>query len=316
MKALVIDDSLTTSLLLCQQLQRLGLDARVARDAAQGLALFSEDRPDLVFIDAVLAGQDAFELARSLRALEGEGEWAPIILLTATLDEERLERGIAAGCDDFLVKPVAEVVLHAKVRSMQRMTQMRYSLVVLSRRLAEANRELLRMSTEDGLTGLANRRRFDDALSREWARAVRSGQSLALLMMDVDQFKPYNDLYGHLAGDECLRRLGAVLASAGRRPADLAARYGGEEFAMILPETTEEGAALVAQDIRRRLAELSLAHAGAENGRVTLSIGVACTAPREAMGDALALVAAADRALYLAKQGGRDCVLLSAGLTV
>lgn len=313
MKALVIDDTLTSSTLLSHQMRKMGIEPICAADGMTGIELFKVHRPDLVLIDVIMPGIDGYETAKRMRQLERDGEWTPILFLTARTSDEDLERGIAVGGDDFLIKPISEIVLQTKVRAMQRIAQMRYSLVVLTRRLDEANRELTRLSSEDGLTGVANRRHFDEHLVREWARGIRSATPLSLVMCDIDYFKQYNDLYGHPMGDECLRQMGRVLRECARRPADLAARYGGEEFAIILPDTDHEGARRVADDICRRLDELVIKHEGSALGRVTLSVGIACTKPRRDQGGAAQLVSVADAALYRAKQAGRNRVLVTPG---
>ncbi|PLK47589.1 diguanylate cyclase [Uliginosibacterium sp. TH139] len=313
MKALVIDDTLTSSTVISHQLRKMGIEALTAADGATGIELFKEHRPDLVLLDVIMPGIDGYETAKRMRQLERDGEWTPIIFLTARTNDEDLERGIAVGGDDYLVKPVSEIVLNAKVRAMQRIAQMRYSLVVLTRRLDEANRELLRLSSVDGLTGISNRRQFDEFLQREWARGVRSAAPLSLLMCDVDSFKQYNDFYGHQTGDECLRSVAAVLKEGARRPADMAARYGGEEFAVILPDTALDGALQVAEELRLGVEALAIPHGGAELGLVSISIGVACTIPRRERGTAEQLLGDADSALYQAKQSGRNRVVLYSG---
>jgi diguanylate cyclase (GGDEF)-like protein/PAS domain S-box-containing protein len=171
--------------------------------------------------------------------------------------------------------------------------------------LRSTARELALLAATDPLTGLGNRRAFDQRLQSEWLRARRDGSSLALLMVDADRFKAYNDTYGHQLGDAVLRDIARVLREHARRPADFAARYGGEEFALILPATELEGAMRVAEEIRRSVAALAIPHAGGEDGRVTVSIGVA-TSLGEARGQGESLVQAADAALYEAKRLGRD----------
>ncbi|MES2740145.1 MAG: sensor domain-containing diguanylate cyclase [Pseudomonadota bacterium] len=173
--------------------------------------------------------------------------------------------------------------------------------------LEAQNATLSRMARTDGLTGLANRRHFDEVLQQELRRARRNRSDLALVMLDVDCFKKYNDLYGHPAGDACLRRVSAAIAGCLRRPCDLAARYGGEEFAVLLPETGEAGAAMVAERIRAEVCRQGLVHAGNAHRVVTISAGVHAVAPLEA-DEAAALVAGADRALYRAKSDGRNRV--------
>ena len=192
-------------------------------------------------------------------------------------------------------------------RAMQRIAQMRYSLVVLTRRLDEANRELQRLSSIDSLTGIANRRQFDETLLREWRRAQRRGLSIALLVCDVDFFKHYNDHFGHQGGDECLRRIATTLRDQVRRPADLVARYGGEEFAIVLPETDAAGAMIVAEALRGAIEALHLAHAPSSGqAHVTISLGLSATVPGPANVSPQALITGADAALYEAKRAGRN----------
>ncbi|UWU78334.1 diguanylate cyclase [Bradyrhizobium huanghuaihaiense] len=172
--------------------------------------------------------------------------------------------------------------------------------------------KLAALATTDGLTGLANRRTFDERLTDEWARARRDGTQLSLLLIDVDHFKKFNDHYGHLAGDGCLRALSRILSAHARRPADLAARYGGEEFAVLLPDTGPDGCAEVGEAIRQALRDLAMLHAQNPPSRlVTVSVGAAASLPSETTADASTLVAAADRALYAAKDNGRDRLVMS-----
>jgi diguanylate cyclase (GGDEF)-like protein/PAS domain S-box-containing protein len=176
--------------------------------------------------------------------------------------------------------------------------------------LSAASARLEFLSNHDGLTGLANRRAFDEALAREYRRARRDGGAVALLMLDVDRFKAFNDLYGHPAGDECLRRVAEAIAASVRRPGDVAARYGGEEFAVVLPDTDEMGAVAVATNILRAVRDLAVEHGGSELKIATLSAGVAAVRPEPSDGSPDALLLEADRALYLAKAGGRNTVML------
>ncbi|TYL85499.1 diguanylate cyclase [Bradyrhizobium rifense] len=172
--------------------------------------------------------------------------------------------------------------------------------------------KLISLALTDGLTGLANRRAFDERLADEWARARRDGAQLSLLLIDVDHFKAFNDHYGHLAGDGCLRALGRILSTHARRPADLAARYGGEEFAVLLPNTGADGCAEVGEEIRGALRDLAMLHAQSLPSRlVTVSLGAATGFPSQTTTDCSALVAAADRALYAAKDSGRDRLVIS-----
>ena len=180
-------------------------------------------------------------------------------------------------------------------------------LTLLYRRMQQANALLAQLASRDGLTGLANRRTFDEMLATEWRRAQRLQQPVALLMLDVDHFKLYNDTYGHLGGDDCLRKVAGVIATQGARPGDLAARYGGEEFAVILPNTDATGAGNLATRIRDGVAALNLVHVQSALQRVSISVGVAVVLPTQEL-QPPALVALADKALYQAKQQGRDRV--------
>jgi diguanylate cyclase (GGDEF)-like protein len=157
------------------------------------------------------------------------------------------------------------------------------------------------------LTGLANRRGFDTGLREEFVRALRHGRPLALIMIDADYFKQYNDTYGHPAGDACLRRIGEAIKAARNRPGDLSARYGGEEMAVLLPDTSVDGALAVAEKIRAAIMALQITHGGSPFGMVTVSAGIAACVPAHHGDNESQLLDAADRALYLAKAGGRNC---------
>jgi diguanylate cyclase (GGDEF)-like protein len=183
------------------------------------------------------------------------------------------------------------------------------------RRLNDALETLEQVARVDAMTRIANRRRLDEVLEDEWQRASRGGKSLSILLMDVDHFKSYNDLYGHLAGDECLRLVAEVASCVLRRPGDLLARFGGEEFAMVLPGTPEAGAALVAEQVRSAIRQAGIAHGEAPEGILTVSMGCATVVPERGQ-VASALVEAADRALYQAKRDGRDRVKVATGLVV
>lgn len=166
------------------------------------------------------------------------------------------------------------------------------------------------LSTTDGLTGIANRRCFDETLQREWRRAMRRATELAVVICDVDHFKDYNDSHGHLAGDDCLKRVAAALRDGVRRPADLVARFGGEEFAVLLPDTTLVGAAQVAERLRCAVMDCAIPHGRSSvSSVVTISLGVASITPAPEAARVEVLTGEADRCLYLAKRGGRNRVV-------
>jgi len=216
--------------------------------------------------------------------------------------------GAAALCAVALA--VIAGVLRQRLRSAER------QLLEFSNKLETTTIELKRLSGIDALTGVANRRFFDEMLDKEWARAARSRQPLAIIMVDIDRFKIHNDTYGHQAGDECLRQVASVLKHSVRRPADLVARYGGEEFSVILPGADVNGATAVAERMRAEVQAIKLAHAKTVTGHdVTVSLGVAVVVPDQHH-SALELVAAADEALYRAKAVGRNQVIVADALEV
>lgn len=313
MKALVIEDSASNLKVLCHYVEKMGIVPIPAATGSAGVESFGMEKPDIVLLDIVLPDIDGFEVTRRIRQLEKPGEWTPIIFLTALDKDEDLEKGIAAGGDDYLRKPVSEVVLCAKVRAMQRIIQIRQSLLVMTRKLDAANQELKRLSSLDGLTGIPNRRHFDEVLAREWRRALRQGAEVSIIMCDVDFFKQYNDANGHQLGDDCLRKVSKALTTAMDRGGDIVARYGGEEFVAVLTDTSSGGALFVAERMRESIAQLDVKHAGSPFGRLTASFGIASgrafpeISPQK-------ILEAADRALYQAKREGRNRVCRATSL--
>ncbi len=234
---------------------------------------------------------------------------------TSALLDEAVRRVVRASEEDLRgIRKVARLMLGATVLSLLLVGLLVFEPMVRrifhkSDLLEIANRALARLSALDPLTGAANRRAFEQRLDEEWRRASRDGTPLALLMIDIDHFKIYNDRLGHPAGDECLKTITRDLKARLRRPADFLARYGGEEFAIVLPDTDLSGAAIVAEDLRRRTLALGLRHpASPVAGVVTLSIGVAEAEPARRGWGPSKLVEAADRALYKAKRLGRNQV--------
>ncbi|MDR1463473.1 MAG: diguanylate cyclase [Azoarcus sp.] len=315
MKVLLIEDTVTSATVVCNWLTNMKLTALHADTGEAGLEMFKHERPDLVLLDIIMPGMDGFEVAKRIRKLE-KNHWTPIIFLTARTDEQDLQRAIDAGGDDYLIKPVSEIVLKAKISAMRRMAEMRDSLRTLTNKLEKTNHELQRLSAIDSLTGIANRRRFDGAMLREWRRCSRSAKPLSLLMLDVDLFKLFNDHYGHQMGDECLKIVAHTLEESTQRPNDMVARYGGEEFATILPETNAEGALAVGEAMRAGIEGLRIDHAWSPISQVvTISVGAACVIPPSNGETGIyALIKAADDALYRAKEAGRNRVEMAKGI--
>jgi diguanylate cyclase (GGDEF)-like protein len=240
-----------------------------------------------------------------MRAVEA-GDWTPIIFLSARDGELDLWRGIEAGGDDYLTKPVRPVVLIAKLRAMRRLLDMRRRLTELSDQLNATNQRLNELVEIDSLTGLVNRRGFDRLLRKEIGAGHREGTPLTLMLCDLDHFKPYNDALGHVEGDACLRQVGRLLREICVRPRDVAARYGGEEFALILPQTPRSGAMTFARALGQVLQQRALPHpASPIAGTVTLSGGITTCVP-DASTSAESMVMRADEALYTAKAQGRN----------
>jgi diguanylate cyclase (GGDEF)-like protein len=307
LKVLIVEDSKVSLKAISGYIEEMGVQPLLAETGAQAIQLYKQEHPDIVLLDIILPDTDGYEVAKEIRMLQGKDDWTAIIFLSVMSKDEDLVRGIEAGGDDYIMKPVGNVVVQAKVRAMYRLVKMQRALVKLAEQLHDANQELQRLSMTDGLTGIANRRMFDETLQREWRRCIRLKKPMSLVMLDVDHFKQYNDLYGHQKGDDCLKAIGKKLSKSAPRPADLVARYGGEEFIMILGETDEDGARWVAERIRQRVALLQLPHSGSKHSFVSVSCGVASVYPTREL-NAETLLQMADKALYQAKHQGRNTV--------
>jgi diguanylate cyclase (GGDEF)-like protein len=305
LKVLVVEDSKVTLKAICGYLQRMGIQPLTAETGQAAIDLYRRERPDIILLDGRLPDIDGFDVAREIRAMEKKKDWTAIIFLTSMTRDEDLARGIDVGGDDYLMKPVSEIVLKAKVLAMRRLVEMQRSLIDLTYKLNVANRELQLLSATDGLTGLSNRRMYDELSLKEWRRCERMKKPFSIVMVDVDYFKLYNDHYGHQAGDECLREVAAQMLRAAPRPGDLVARYGGEEFVFALGETDADGAKWVANLLRQRIADLQMPHAGSSLKHVSVSCGVASVVPDESLSLEV-LLQSADYALYQAKEHGRN----------
>jgi len=266
-------------------------DMRSARDGATALRVAAETLPDLILLDVGLPDTDGFDVCRRLKANPLLAE-IPVIFLTSRTSSTDEVDGLDAGGIDYITKPINPAILRARVRNQFELKRSRDALA--------------RMARLDGLTGISNRRTFDDLLLREWRRQARTGQPIAVIMMDVDHFKQFNDTYGHGAGDDCLKQITRAAEGALQRPADIIARYGGEEFVALLPDTGLDGAMAVAEGIRAAIVTLAIPHArSSAASHVTISLGVACAVPT-AESDPAALVKTADGQLYAAKSEGRN----------
>lgn len=311
MRILIVDDCQTTCLHLKGILAQSGYTDTLAvasfKAAVRALADMNKAglAVDLILMDVDLPDTDGIAATLTIKA-QNEFEDIPIIIVTGHDDEETFDRAFAAGASDFILKPVTKVELRARIRSA---LQLRRELIKgreRERELERLARKLRHMSNQDGLTGIANRRCFDDTLVKEWVRNGREDKPLGLLMIDIDHFKHYNDALGHVDGDSCLCIVAEAINAAVHRPGDMVARYGGEEFVVVLPNTDYDGAKAVADNIHENIARTSILHPDSDvSGLVTVSIGVAAGVPT-CHNTPENLIQSADRALYQAKQAGRN----------
>lgn len=289
-KLLVVDDQ-PLNIRVLNELFRFDCDVFMATNGEQAINICQQQQPDLILLDVVMDGMDGHQVCRHLQA-EPATRHIPIIFVSAKGEEEDEALGLEMGAVDYISKPFNPTIVRARVK-----THLTLKL---------QNDYLRNLAGIDGLTGIANRRTFDERLTSDWRQACRSNTPLSLLMIDIDHFKNYNDHCGHQTGDDCLKRVAGVLASTVGRPFDLVARYGGEEFVCLLPDTAAEGALLIAEKMQAQVALLQIEHpASAVSNHVTLSIGIT-TQQASPHADCRVLLHAADTQLYKAKRAGRN----------
>lgn len=322
MKILIVDDSVDNQLLLQSILKQQGYDDLVAASSASEafniLEIDNESKSiseiDLVLMDIMMPELDGIEACRKIKESRRYKD-VPIIMVTAKTEENDLKAAFDAGAMDYITKPFKKVELLVRIRSALRLKyEMDWrkiheeELLKVKRKLEEANKRLKNLSSLDGLTGIANRRSFDEYLHYAWRNAARNGTKLSLIMVDIDFFKAFNDTYGHQAGDDCLKRVASTLNSTLNRAGDLVARYGGEEFAVITKGMTAEETGIFAEKLRARIEEIGIVHANSSVCKtVTISLGAVSTVPIPNSSFEV-LIETADNALYKAKQSGRNKV--------
>jgi len=320
-RVLLVDDQL----IIVEAVRRMlsdqpDIEFHYVTDAAAATRTGAQLQPTVILQDLVMPEIDGFGLIQQYRS-DDVLRNVPVIVLSAKEDPKLKAHSFGVGANDYMVKLPDKLELLARVRyhssahisRLQRDQAFRF-LRESQKNLADANIELQKLAALDGLTGIANRRRFDETMRTEWQRGQRDKQPLSLLLCDIDFFKLYNDSFGHLTGDLCLKKAAAVMTEHLKRPADLAARYGGEEFAIVLPETPLAGALQVAEACRRHLENLQIDNPqAAPLPVVTMSIGVASVVPSPSS-TIEQLIDEADRALYAAKRAGRNQVFNGADL--
>jgi diguanylate cyclase (GGDEF)-like protein len=326
---LIVDDDRYMRTQLRQKLEGEGYQVEEAEDGKQALEVYARLRPDLVLLDVIMPVMDGFTCCAQLHKLQldsvsnntitnGLGQerqnhspmLTPILMVTGLEDQQSVDQAFEVGATDYITKPIHWALLRRRVRRLIQQSQLYRQLENTNQKLEEVNQMLQRLALVDGLTQVANRRCFDETLIHEWQRISRESGLLSLIFVDIDYFKRYNDTYGHLAGDACLKQVAQAISKAVHRPADLVARYGGEEFVVLLPGTTLAGANQVAETIKAAMKKLDLTHSSSPLGeKMTLSLGISCLNPNQ-HNSPITLIKLADKALYLAKESGRDRICL------
>jgi diguanylate cyclase (GGDEF)-like protein len=293
-KILVVDD-VPENVDILMTLLKSDYIMAAAHDGETALSLSRQGKqPDLILLDVNMPGMDGFEVCRQLKEDEKTQD-IPVIFITAESEVADQIKGFEVGAVDYISKPIVPVIVKMRVKTQLEIKRNRDRLAALS--------------TIDGLTGIPNRRRFDDILDREWNRCMRSGAFLSLILMDIDHFKLFNDHYGHQAGDLCLKKVARSLSESCMRETDLVARYGGEEFVVVLPDTDHPGAMRVADRIRNNLTALAIPHAHSSAAdHVTISQGLVTIVPHDTTAPH-AFIETADQCLYQAKETGRNRVV-------
>jgi diguanylate cyclase (GGDEF)-like protein len=287
---LIVDDTPANIEVLCETLDG-EYEILFATNGPDALEIAVDTSPDLILLDVVMPEMDGYQVCARLKE-DPRTRGIPVIFVTAMDQEEDEAKGLNVGAIDYVTKPIRPPIVKARVRN--------------HLELKRARDFLENLSSRDGLTGIYNRRRLDEVLEAEWRRARRSQSCLSLLLLDIDHFKAFNDHYGHLAGDDCLRQLAHAMVTGVQRSCDLVARYGGEEFACLLPDTDLHGAVQVANRISDRIASLNVPHAfSGVADHITVSVGVGTETPLVGQ-SFFDLIRRADEQLYIAKGLGRN----------
>jgi two-component system chemotaxis family response regulator WspR len=310
---LLVDDQMMVAEGIRRMLEsEQDIEFHYCRTPGKALEMAKRLSPTIILQDLIMPEIDGYTLMNAYR-FDKETRNIPVIVLSTKEDPEDKSLAFERGANDYLVKLPAKIELIARIRAHSKsyLTQLDrdkayQNLRKLQAELKKTNEELKKLSSLDGLTGIANRRRFDSFIDNECLRSARDNTTLSLILIDIDYFKPYNDNYGHLQGDACLRKVAAALDEVVHRPADLVARYGGEEFGVLLPNTDIDGAVQLAETILDKIHLLALPHEYSKVANyITLSMGVVSRVASERISPT-DLINLADKALYKAKAAGRD----------
>jgi diguanylate cyclase (GGDEF)-like protein len=298
-KVLVVDDSQTQRAVIAEYLKPLNCEVTLASSGEEALMQVTEHVPDLIIMDVEMPGLNGFEACKAIRGFL-QGNWVPIVYLTGRTEPSDLVEGLNVGGDAYITKPVHQDVLVAISKAMLRVSKLQSELIT-------ANKKLDEVAHFDVLTQIMNRRGYEDMLNRLWKDHERRKASLSVLLMDIDFFKKYNDGYGHIKGDECLREVAQTLKNELKRPIDVLARYGGEEFVVLLPDTDITGAKAVGVRLVSAMKKANIEHKFSDaQPYVTVSIGAAENTENQTISS---ILQTADEALYKAKEAGRDQVI-------
>ncbi len=292
-RVLIVDDNEKNLKILSVILRKTSYQVSEARDGLQAIEIANKIVPDIILLDVMMPELNGYETCERIKA-DARTKDAPIIFISANIATEDVLKGFEAGGADYVTKPFNSAILLAKIKT--------------HLELAQKTKQLQTLAEKDGLTQLANRRKFDEFIAEEWRRCLRDNAPIAAIMIDIDHFKLYNDTYGHQQGDAALKKVAGVIGEVCRRPGDLAARYGGEEFAAILSGTDIETASNIAEKICRITEQLCIPHKTSKvKDTVTISVGVAATVPNNES-QPEQLIKMADKQLYEAKTTGRNQV--------
>jgi len=310
---LIVDDTEANLIALAAILEGEDVNLLQARSGNEALKIILTNKIDIILLDVQMPDMNGFEVAEILRS-NNKTKNIPIIFITAiSKEEEYIFKGYEIGAVDYLYKPIKNELLKSKIKVFLRLNKQakiieekNCKLEKIIKELKEKKEEISRLARLDGLTGVYNRRVFDENFDNEWSRCFRNKKEISMVMIDIDYFKQYNDTYGHLEGDDALKKVAKEIVKTVGRSYDEVFRYGGEEFVVLLPETDYQGAFFIAENIRKNIEKLKIEHSGSTIlNYLTISLGLSTCTPND-KNDKMSLLDVADKKLYEAKRGGKN----------